>query len=74
MDRDVFGPGAGRDLDDVAVDCGVDCGLDGAVTAVADEQDVGCAGTADLLNAGERVGILAATGGHHEVGAVICNI
>ena len=46
MNRDVFGPGAGRDLDDVAVDCGVDCGLDGAVTAVADEQDVGCAGTA----------------------------
>ena len=74
MDRDVFGPGAGRDLDDVAVDCGVDCGLDGAVTAMADEQDVVGAGAVDLLDAGERVGTLAAAGGHHEVGAVIGNV
>ena len=45
-----------------------------AVTAVADEQDVVGAGAVDLLDAGERVGTLAAAGGHHEVGAVIGNV
>ena len=68
----VFGVGAGRDLDRVAIGGCVDRGLDGGVAAVADEQDVVGAGAVDLLDAGERVGALAAAGRHHEVaGAVV---
>ena len=71
-DGHVFGVGAGRDLDSVAVSGCVDRGLDGGVAAVADEQDVVGAGAVDLLDAGERVGAFAATGGHREVtGAVV---
>jgi hypothetical protein len=47
VNGDVAGPGAGRDLDDVAVDGGVDRRLDGGA-AVADEQDVGRAGAVDF--------------------------
>ena len=71
-DHHVFGVGAGRDLDGVAVSRCVDRGLDGGVAAVADEQDVVAAGAVDLLDAGERVGAFAAACRHHEVaGAVV---
>ena len=71
VDHHVLAVGAGGDHDGVAGGRGRDRGLDGGVAAVADQQDVGRASAVDLLDAGERVGALAAARRHEEVAGAV---
>ena len=71
VDGKVLVVGASGDHDGVAGGGRADRGLDAAIAAVADEQEVAAEAVADILDAGERVGALAAAGRHDEMAEAI---
>jgi hypothetical protein len=55
VDGEILGPGPRGDDDDVAIGRGVDRRLDAGIAAIADEQEVVSAASADLLDPVEEI-------------------